>query len=132
MITSSTLSAGKNKCQETTKQEFEKSSLGTPSVITMITIEGASLFTESRSGRYPANNSRSFWPVGVVPTFKKSRSMYSCQFTLRGDRVKDVLNALTILYCVRVRLPLPWLLDPQLTLMLTSNVGLFRKHKSIP
>ena len=75
MITSSTLSAGKNKCQETTKQEFEKSSLGTPSVITMITIEGASLFTESRSGRYPANNSRSFWPVGVVPTFKKSRNI---------------------------------------------------------
>jgi len=58
--------------------------------------------------------------------------MYTCQFTLRGDRVKDILNALTILYCVRVRLPLPWLLDPQLTLMLTSNVGLFRKHKSIP
>jgi len=47
----------KNKCQKATKQKFEKSSLGTPSVITMITIGGVSLFTESRSGRYPANNS---------------------------------------------------------------------------
>lgn len=35
------------------------------------------------------------------------RSMYSCQLTLRADRVKDILDALTVLYCVRFRLPLP-------------------------
>lgn len=57
---------------------------------------------------------------------------YSRRFTLWANRVKDILNALMILHCARVSLHLPWLIESQLTLILTSNVGLFKKHRSIP
>jgi len=108
-------------------------SLGTPSVITMITIGGVLLFTESRSGRYPANKSRSFWPVGVAPTFK-SQGIYEKNVQLsaypvggQSQRYSQCVDGSIV-----CKSSSPFAFDLQLTLMLTSNVELFRKHRSIP